>query len=102
MIIKLEMHDPSNVEVGSVSPKTWRFIDGLSDILCWPINGAIETEKNPSDDYDETYWAVSPNAGFSSSVGISAKTSDGKCVLFLSNLSVYLLNDSGKTIERLN
>lgn len=76
----------------------WRFIDGLQNVECSSVNGEPSI---PMDTYDETYLNIAHDVGFPTSAIVIAKRGD-KEVIIASNLSVYLLNDSGKTIERLN
>lgn len=76
----------------------WRFVDGLENVEYHTVSGYPNI---PLDQYDETFLNVARNVGFPTSAIITASRGD-KSVIIGSNLSVYLLNDNGKTIERLN
>ncbi len=100
MIIKMALADEFNTEVGTQPPIAWRFIGDIESAVCYPYDAS--EWKVGQTEYDEFYNDGRKDIGFPTSVFVSAKKQNGKSVGIVSNVSVYLLNDNGKTIERLN
>jgi len=91
MIIKMRVEDSG-----------WKFLDGLKDVSYRQGDTGSFPEINV-DGFDEVHYGRSKNLGFPTSVLINARrVSDGKEICIESNIDVFLLNDGGKTIERLN
>jgi hypothetical protein len=80
----------------------WLFIDGIESVSCYNIPDGSSDEKLSEENYDLVYYGHSPNVGRPTSVLVRARREDGKEVGISCDLDCYLLNDSGKTIERLN
>lgn len=113
MIIKMETSDAiseawknSDGSGGSktVKDSDWRFIDDLKYVESSELN---DNEKCAPDDWDEFYISVYGNPMAQNVVNkrvlVKAKRlSNGNDVAVVSERRVYLLNNSGTTIERLN
>lgn len=87
----------------------WLMIDGVSMIKHYsqPTGKSVLESYNGvmsfvPEDYDLVYFGVDRHVGFPTEVFISAEKGNGKSVYIHSQLEVYLMNDDGKTIERLN
>ena len=92
-----------------VNGNGWEVIDNLKDVEYYIIdeNCASSHDKdiglpmNPVN-YDEVYYGNSSEESFPTSVFVKAYRESGRSVGIMANLAVYLLNDNGKTIEKLN
>lgn len=88
MIIKMKISDG------------WYFIADLENVEKYPYNSS--EGKVAEDEFDEFYRGFGDKEVFPSSAFIRCRRYNGKVVGLISNHYVYLLNDNGKTIERLN
>ena len=95
MIIKMALAE----EFGNGSV-AWRFIGDIDSAVCYPYNPS--EWKVAQDDYDEFYHDGHREVGFPTTALIVAKKVSGKTVAIVSNVRVYLLNERGETVERLN
>ena len=113
MIIKMETSDAisegwknSDGSGGSrlIKDSDWRFIDDLKYVESSELR---DDEKCAPEDWDEFYMSIYADSMAKNVVNrrvlVKAKRlSNGNEIAIVSERKVYLLNDNGKTIERLN
>lgn len=86
------------IEMQGVRP-SWMFIDDLHDVEV----SDISNDFIPADDqFDHFYLNVLREIGPNPRILIKARRSNGDDVGIACERTAYLLNDNGKTIERLN
>lgn len=98
-VIAAHQNQGESVVIDDATRPSWMFIDDLHDIEISDISHDFIPADNQ---FDHFYLNVLREVGPNPRVLIKARRTNGDDIGIACERAMYLLNDNGKTIERLN